>query len=53
MLKKNCEKWPLASSRLSVRLPAWYNLAVTGQIFVKIDMQVVFFETLLRTFMFD
>ena len=35
LFRQNCEKRLLASPCLSVRPPAWYNLAPTGQISIK------------------
>ena len=42
---KNCKKWLLASSFLSIPLSAWDNSAPTGRIFMKPDIRT-FFETL-------
>jgi hypothetical protein len=37
---QNCEKWPLASSYVSVRPSAWNKWAPTGRIFMKFDIWV-------------
>ena len=45
-LSLKCEKWPLASSCLTVRLSSWNNSDPTGRIFMKFYVWV-FFENLL------